>query len=69
MGSGSSRRVLTFSTSQRIFINPECERTLAWNDPDVNVDWRLEGAPIISAKDALSLPFERLKRSRDKHRN
>ena len=39
------------------FYHPECERTLAWNDPDVNVDWRLEGAPIISAKDALGLPF------------
>ena len=39
------------------FYHPECERTLAWNDPDMNVDWRLEGAPIISAKDALGLPF------------
>ena len=39
------------------FYHPECERTLAWNDPDVNVDWRLEGVPIISAKDALGLPF------------
>jgi dTDP-4-dehydrorhamnose 3,5-epimerase len=39
------------------FYHPECERTLAWNDPDVNVDWRLEGAPIISAKDAVGLPF------------
>ena len=39
------------------FYHPECERTLAWNDPDVNVDWRLEGAPIISAKDALGLAF------------
>ena len=39
------------------FYHPECERTLAWNDPDVNIDWRLEGEPIISAKDALGLPF------------
>jgi dTDP-4-dehydrorhamnose 3,5-epimerase len=39
------------------FYHPKCERTLAWNDPDVNVDWGLEGAPIISAKDALGLPF------------
>jgi dTDP-4-dehydrorhamnose 3,5-epimerase len=39
------------------FYHPECERTLAWNDPNVNVDWRLEGAPIISTKDALGLRF------------
>ena len=49
-----SAHVLYKSTD---FYHPECERTLAWNDPEVNVDWRLEGAPIISAKDALGLPF------------
>jgi dTDP-4-dehydrorhamnose 3,5-epimerase len=37
------------------FYHPECERTLAWNDPEVDVDWQLEGEPIISAKDALGL--------------
>jgi dTDP-4-dehydrorhamnose 3,5-epimerase len=39
------------------FYHPECERTLAWNDPDLNIDWRLKGEPIISAKDALGLRF------------
>jgi dTDP-4-dehydrorhamnose 3,5-epimerase len=39
------------------FYHPECERTLAWNDPEVNVDWQLDGEPVISAKDALGLPF------------
>jgi dTDP-4-dehydrorhamnose 3,5-epimerase len=39
------------------FHHPECERTLAWNDPDVNIDWQLEGEPITSAKDALGLRF------------
>jgi dTDP-4-dehydrorhamnose 3,5-epimerase len=39
------------------FYHPECERTLAWNDPEVKVDWRLDGEPVISAKDALGLPF------------
>ena len=33
------------------YYAPEHERTLAWNDPDLNVDWRLDGEPIISAKD------------------
>jgi dTDP-4-dehydrorhamnose 3,5-epimerase len=39
------------------FYHPECERTLAWNDSDLNIDWQLKGEPIISAKDALGLRF------------
>lgn len=39
------------------FYHPECERTLLWNDPSVKVDWQLDGDPVISAKDALGLPF------------
>ena len=39
------------------FYHPECERTLAWNDPEINVDWQLEAEPTISAKDAVGLPF------------
>jgi dTDP-4-dehydrorhamnose 3,5-epimerase len=31
--------------------SPEHERTLAWNDPDLKIDWQLEGEPIVSAKD------------------
>jgi len=33
------------------YYAPEHERTLAWNDPDLKVNWELEGEPIISAKD------------------
>lgn len=33
------------------FYSPEDERTLAWNDPDLKIDWELGGAPIVSAKD------------------
>jgi dTDP-4-dehydrorhamnose 3,5-epimerase len=33
------------------YYAPQFERTLAWNDPDVNIDWELKGAPILSAKD------------------
>ena len=39
------------------FYHPECERTLAWNDSDVNIDWQLDSEPIISAKDALGISF------------
>jgi dTDP-4-dehydrorhamnose 3,5-epimerase len=37
------------------FYHPECERTLAWNDPELNIDWQLQGEPIISAKDAQGM--------------
>ena len=40
------------------FYRPEFERTLAWNDPDVNIRWELVGEPIISAKDQLGTPFQ-----------
>jgi dTDP-4-dehydrorhamnose 3,5-epimerase len=33
------------------FYAPEHERTLIWNDPDLKIDWELEGDPIVSAKD------------------
>jgi len=33
------------------YYAPEHERTLAWNDPDLKIEWELEGEPIVSAKD------------------
>ncbi len=33
------------------YYAPEHERTLAWNDPDLKIDWKLDGDPIVSAKD------------------
>ena len=30
---------------------PECERTIAWNDPAIGIDWEVE-APILSERDA-----------------
>ncbi len=33
------------------YYAPEHERTLAWNDPDLKIDWELEGDPVVSAKD------------------
>jgi len=33
------------------YYTPEFERTLAWNDPNLQIEWGLEGEPIVSAKD------------------
>ena len=33
------------------FYAPEHERTLAWNDPDLKINWELDGEPVVSARD------------------
>jgi len=33
------------------YYAPEHERTIAWNDPELNINWELDGEPIVSAKD------------------
>ena len=50
------------------FYAPEHERTVAWNDPALNIDWKLDdwkfddwkldGEPIVSAKDQRGVPFQ-----------
>ena len=32
---------------------PEHERCLAWNDPEIGIDWPISEAPLLSAKDQL----------------
>lgn len=41
------------------FYAPEHERTIAWNDPMLSIDWRLDGKPIISPRDQLGVSFEK----------
>ena len=37
---------------------PEHERCIAWNDPELAIDWQLHGAvPTVSAKDTQGLPL------------
>lgn len=33
------------------FYAPQFERTLAWNDSDLGIDWPIDATPIVSAKD------------------
>jgi len=39
------------------FYAPEYERTVAWNDPQLKINWELDGEPIVSAKDQLGKAF------------
>jgi dTDP-4-dehydrorhamnose 3,5-epimerase len=39
------------------FYAPEHERTLAWNDPDLKINWELDGEPTVSAKDQRGVAF------------
>ncbi|RJG05841.1 dTDP-4-dehydrorhamnose 3,5-epimerase [Noviherbaspirillum cavernae] len=36
---------------------PDCERCIAWNDPELAIDWPISSGPIVSAKDAQGVPF------------
>ena len=44
------------------YYAPEHERTLAWNDPDVKIDWKLDGDPIVSAKDQRGISLRDVER-------
>ena len=35
------------------YYAPEHERTIAWNDPAIAIEWPLEAEPLLSAKDKL----------------
>ena len=40
------------------YYAPQFERSLAWNDPTVGVEWPLAGAaPLLSAKDVAGKPL------------
>ena len=39
------------------YYAPEHERCVAWNDPAIGIQWPLEGAPQLSAKDQAGLPL------------
>ena len=37
------------------FYAPDCEGAVAWDDPDLGIDWGLDGAlPVLSARDAAA---------------
>lgn len=36
---------------------PKYDRTLLWNDVDLNIDWNVDGDPILSEKDKVGKTF------------
>lgn len=34
---------------------PEHERCIIWNDPDIGIEWKIEGEPLLSGKDKIGL--------------
>ena len=39
------------------YYAPEFERCLLWDDPALGIDWPLDGAPLLSAKDQAGRPL------------
>ena len=40
------------------FYAPQLERTIAWDDPDLAIEWNLNEQPIISEKDRKGVQFK-----------
>jgi dTDP-4-dehydrorhamnose 3,5-epimerase len=40
------------------YYAPAHERCIAWNDPKLGIDWPIDGAPSLSAKDSQGLAFD-----------
>jgi dTDP-4-dehydrorhamnose 3,5-epimerase len=39
------------------FYQPTLERTIVWNDPDLNIQWQNDRAPLLSEKDRQGARF------------
>jgi dTDP-4-dehydrorhamnose 3,5-epimerase len=40
------------------YYAPQHERAIIWNDPELNIDWPLQGEPSLSAKDSNAPLFK-----------
>lgn len=41
------------------YYAPEYERSILWNDRNLNIDWKIKGEPVLSAKDQAGVPLEK----------
>jgi dTDP-4-dehydrorhamnose 3,5-epimerase len=52
----SDRAEFLYKTTN--YYYPQYEKTIAWNDADLGIDWPLETPPILSPKDQAGQPFK-----------
>jgi dTDP-4-dehydrorhamnose 3,5-epimerase len=52
----SERAEFLYKTTN--YYYPQYEKTIAWNDADLGIDWPLEIPPILSPKDQAGQPFK-----------
>lgn len=49
--------VAEFQYKCTAFYAPECEGSIHWKDPDINIDWPCEEPPLLSGKDNVAPRF------------
>ncbi|GAL95198.1 MAG: dTDP-4-dehydrorhamnose 3,5-epimerase [Microcystis wesenbergii TW10] len=52
----SDRAEFLYKTTN--YYYPQYEKTIAWNDADLGIDWPLDTPPILSPKDQAGQPFK-----------
>lgn len=55
----SEEAIFSYKCTQ--YYNKECERSIIYNDEDLNIDWRISN-PIVSPKDLLGKKFKEIEK-------
>lgn len=49
--------VAEFQYKCTAFYAPECEGSIHWDDPEINIDWPCQDTPLLSSKDSAAPHF------------